>query len=76
MGLDMKDRRTSANEVGARCRKTGKKEKTKIPDEFTANTGRKREYAIRILANRDKITGDFETGAGIEKKPRQEYSVD
>ncbi|MDR0623365.1 MAG: transposase, partial [Treponema sp.] len=49
----MKDRRTLANDVSKRYKNAGKKEKKQILDEFTANTGYTRKYAIHLLANWD-----------------------
>ncbi|MDR0688989.1 MAG: transposase family protein [Spirochaetaceae bacterium] len=50
----MKNRRTLANEVSKRYKNAEKKEKKQILDEFTANTGYTRKYAIHLLANWDK----------------------
>ena len=57
MGLDMKDRRALTNEVSKRYKNTGKKEQKQILDEFTANTGYTRKYAIHLLSTWDKSTG-------------------
>ena len=56
MGLGMKTRRMLTNEVSSRYQKAGKKEKKSILDEFTANTGYQRKYAIHILSNWDTTT--------------------
>ena len=51
MGLTMKEKQALTREVSKRYQQAGKKEKTKILDEFTENTGYNRKYALHILAN-------------------------
>lgn len=55
MGLDMKTRKTLTEETAKRYCTEGKKEKTKIIDEFTATTGYNRKYAIHVLKNSARI---------------------
>lgn len=54
MGLDMKSRQALTNETAKRYRRASKKDKTRILDEFIANTGYNRKYALHILTNWDK----------------------
>jgi hypothetical protein len=49
MGLDMKQKKALTKEVAGRYRKAGLKEKTAILNEFVANTGYDRKYAITML---------------------------
>ena len=49
MGLDMKTRKKLTEETAKRYCTAGKKQKSKIIDEFTATTGYNRKYAIHIL---------------------------
>ncbi|GHV89440.1 integrase [Spirochaetia bacterium] len=51
----MKTRGALANETAKRYRMAGRKQKTKILDEFVENTGYCRKYALHILANWDKV---------------------
>ena len=51
MGLTMREKQSLANEVSKRYQKAGKKEKSKILDEFVENTKYNRKYASHILAN-------------------------
>ncbi len=55
MGLDMKTRKTLTEETAKRYCTAGKKEKTKIIDEFIATTGYNRKYAIHVLKNSARI---------------------
>jgi hypothetical protein len=55
MGLDMKTRKKLTEETAKRYCLAGKKEKTRIIDEFTATTGYNRKYAIHVLANTAQI---------------------
>jgi hypothetical protein len=50
----MKTRQALANETVKRYHTAGRKDKTKILDEFVGNTGYCRKYALHILANWDK----------------------
>lgn len=49
MGLTMDGRRSLTDEVVRRYRAAGKREKGRILDEFVANTGYQRKYAIHLL---------------------------
>ena len=51
MGLDMKTRKKLTEETAKRYCTASKKQKSKIIDEFVANTGYNRKYAIHILKN-------------------------
>lgn len=51
MGLDMKTKRKLTEETAKRYCFADKKQKSKIIDEFIANTGYNRKYAIHILKN-------------------------
>ena len=51
MGLDMKTKKKLSEETAKRYCTAGKKQKTKIIDEFIATTGYNRKYAIHILKN-------------------------
>jgi len=51
MGLDMKMKKKLSEETAKRYCTASKKHKTKIIDEFVANTGYNRKYAIHILKN-------------------------
>ena len=51
MGLDMKMKKKLSEETAKRYCTANKKHKTKIIDEFVANTGYNRKYAIHILKN-------------------------
>lgn len=51
MGLDMKTKRKLTEETAKRYCFAEKKQKSKIIDEFIANTGYNRKYAIHILKN-------------------------
>ena len=51
MGLTMKEKRALTQEIARRYRRTGKKEKRMILNEFTRTTGYNRKYAIHLLAN-------------------------
>jgi hypothetical protein len=51
----MKTRQALTNETAKRYRTAGRKDKTKIRDEFVGNTGYCRKYALHILANWDKM---------------------
>ena len=55
MGLDMKTRKKLTEETAKRYCTAGKKQKSKIIDEFTATTGYNRKYAIHILKNSARI---------------------
>ena len=55
MGLDMKTKKKLTEETAKRYCCAGKKQKSKIIDEFTATTGYNRKYAIHILKNAAKI---------------------
>lgn len=55
MGLDMKTRKKLTEETAKRYCTAGKKQKSKMIDEFVANTGYNRKYAIHILKNTAKI---------------------
>lgn len=55
MGLDMKTRKKLTAETAKRYCTAGKKQKGKIIDEFVANTGYNRKYAIHILKNAAEI---------------------
>jgi hypothetical protein len=56
MGLSMQARKALIQEVGKRYQKARKKDKTKIPDELTENTGCNRKYLLHTLANWGKGT--------------------
>jgi len=47
----MKEKRALTQEIARRYRRTGKKEKRMILNEFTRTTGYNRKYAIHLLAN-------------------------
>ncbi|MDR0629382.1 MAG: hypothetical protein LBG24_07075 [Treponema sp.] len=64
----MKDRRALTNEVSKRYKNTGKKEQKQILDEFTANTGYTRKYAIHLLSTWDKSTGVKRDGRLVRLK--------
>ena len=51
MGLDMKTKKKLTEETAKRYCTAGKKNKTKILDEFIATTGYNRKYAIHVLKN-------------------------
>ena len=51
MGLDMKTKKKLSEETAKRYCTAGKKQKTKILDEFIATTGDNRKYAIHVLKN-------------------------
>ena len=51
MGLDMKMKKKLSEETAKRYCTASKKHKTKIIDEFVANTGYNRKYAIHITWN-------------------------
>ena len=51
MGLDMKTKKKLTEETTKRYCTTGRKQKIKIIDEFTATTGYNRKYAIHLLKN-------------------------
>ena len=51
MGLDMKTKKKLTEETAKRYCTAGKKQKTKILDEFIATTGYNRKYAIHVLKN-------------------------
>jgi hypothetical protein len=51
MGLTMKERQALTRETCVRYRKSRKKDKSKILDEFVKNTGYNRNYALHLLAN-------------------------
>ena len=51
MGLDMRTRKKLTEETAKRYCTASKKEKTKIIDEYVANTGYNRKYAIHTLKN-------------------------
>ena len=51
MGLDMKMKKKLTEETAKRYCTAGKKQKTKILDEFIATTGYNRKYAIHVLKN-------------------------
>ena len=51
MGLDMKTKKKLSEETAKRYCTAGKKQKTKIIDEFIATTGYNRKYAIHVLKN-------------------------
>lgn len=69
MGLDMKTRKKLTEETAKRYCTASKKQKSKIIDEFVANTGYNRKYAIHILKNTARIkTTHFNN---VEKKSMQ-----
>lgn len=51
MGLDMKMKKKLSEETEKRYCMAGKKQKTKILDEFVATTKYNRKYAIHVLKN-------------------------
>jgi hypothetical protein len=51
MGLTMKEKQALTREISVRYRKSRKKDKSKILDEFVQNTGYNRNYALHLLAN-------------------------
>ena len=51
MGLDMKTKRKITGVTAKRYRKSNKKDKGKILDEFVQTTGYNRNYALHMLAN-------------------------
>ena len=51
MGLTMKEKKSLTRETCGRYRKSGKKGKSKILDEFCQATGYNRKYALHLLAN-------------------------
>ena len=51
MGLDMKTKKKLTEKTAKRYCTAGKKNKTKILDEFIATTGYNRKYAIHVLKN-------------------------
>jgi hypothetical protein len=51
MGLNMKEKQALTRETCVRYRKSEKKGKTKILDEFCESTGYNRKYALHLLAN-------------------------
>ena len=51
----MKTRKKLTEETAKRYCTAGKKQKSKMIDEFVANTGYNRKYAIHILKNTAKI---------------------
>lgn len=55
MGLDMKTRQKLTEETAKRYCLAKKKEKGRIIDEFVANTGYNRKYAIHILKNSARV---------------------
>ena len=55
MGLDMKTRKKLTEETAKRYCTASKKQKSIIIDEFVANTGYNRKYAIHILKNTARI---------------------
>ena len=55
MGLDMKTRKNLTEETAKRYCAASKKQKSIIIDEFVANTGYNRKYAIHILKNTARI---------------------
>jgi hypothetical protein len=56
MGLSMQTKKELTEEVSKRYQKAGKKEKSKILDDFVKNTNYNRKYALHILANWGKTT--------------------
>jgi hypothetical protein len=68
MGLDLKTKKALANETAKRYRTAGRKDKTKILDEFVRNTGYCRKYALHILANWDKVRTVAIDGETIQLK--------
>jgi hypothetical protein len=56
MGLPMQARKALIQEVSKRYQKAQKKDKTKILDELTENTGCNRKYLLHTLANWGKGT--------------------
>jgi|TARA_B100001971_G_C18188214_1_gene536950 hypothetical protein len=51
MGLTMKDKKALTQELARRYRRSDRKRKTAILDEFVKTTGYQRKYAIHLLAN-------------------------
>ena len=51
MGLTMKDKKALTQELARRYRRSDRKHKTAILDEFVKTTGYRRKYAIHLLAN-------------------------
>lgn len=51
MGLTMKDKKALTQELAKRYRRSDRKQKTAILDEFIKTTGYRRKYAIHLLAN-------------------------
>jgi hypothetical protein len=49
MGMSMRERKALTDQVAARYRRATRKGKQQILDEFVANTGYHRKYAIRLL---------------------------
>ena len=49
MGLTMKEKQSVAKEIAERYRKAGRKDKSKILDEFCETTGYARKYATTVL---------------------------
>ena len=77
MGLTMSEKKALTSQTAARYRKSGKKEKGKILDEFVASTGYTRKYAGWILCNLGKrrivyLNGDLvELVIGQPRKKRR-----
>jgi hypothetical protein len=75
MGLDMKDKKKLTGVLSKRYQKAGKKDKTKILDEFVETAGYNRKYALHLLANWGKSTlvnADGKTVKLQAKKPKKQ----
>ncbi len=74
MGLDMKTRKKLTEETAKRYCTASKKQKGIIIDEFVANTGYNRKYAIHILKNTAR-TAKAHKQLFVLVRDNPEYSV-
>jgi hypothetical protein len=68
MGLSMSVKKALTGELAPHYRKAGKKEKTKILDEYTRQTGYHRKYAMQILSRRGKTVVAMADGKPVKIK--------
>ena len=78
MGLTMKDKKALMQELAKRYRRSDRKQKTAILDDFIKTTGYRRKYAIHLLANwgkRNTRVIDRELVSGVVGRPKKQKRV-
>ena len=78
MGLTMKDKKALTQELAKRYRRSDRKQKTAILDDFIRTTGYRRKYAIHLLANwgkRNTRVIDRELVSVVVGRPKKQKRV-